>query len=743
MPRVTPCRTATHGRGRVRARLNVRGNFAGLVLPGLPNTARGLLLTLAVLTAALLSRLLLLPDGPWEQDEALFAAGVLDFDVTRHRPHPPGFPGWIAVGRLVRPLTGDPVRALQVASSVASAVLLWALARLLGHIVDGGRATALAVAFTASPLAWVHGGRAFSTTPALACGSVALLLFLERRSPLLGWALLGLAATLRPQLAPELALVAGLGIATAKRRRATLLGVGLGLAFVLAGCVVVAASGPSFDAVRHAFVDHFARHRGGLVRNVAFAELGIVRGLLHPLAAGGLLATATVGLGLGLRSKPQRRGAAWVLALVAVTAWMVLVQHHPGFPRYAVALLLVCMPALAWTLAALPSRLGWVLAALASIVGASASAGILLWMHAAPLPVVAAARLATADPSAQALAYSHGVFSFARLQAESAGVPGIDVVDPDAPIRLPQHAYALEGRTLHTLEGVTACTLEFPTAPAQAMRLGQGRFDRARLSRDAVILGPGIYTPETDDAGDRYAWMGDRAQLHLPAAADRLRLRVEVPGDLGGATLTAQAGLAPTTHRLAAGPASIDVDVAPCPSGCTVTLEVDRRHDAQGDPRALTVRLEAAWVEGESYRPAYARWSPGHPRTLRAHGVALRGFEQPETFARGRRGAWTHAEATASMPARPGTLSVLIARPEHTPGEVTVQTDAESRTLAVGPQPTELTLRTNAPQGRAQLRLATPTFTPADVREGSTDTRALGLIVYEVAFVPEGDPCHR
>ena len=58
----------------------------------------------------------------------LFAAGVLDFDVTRHRPHPPGFPGWIAIGKLLLPLAGDPVLALQIASSLASAVLFWAMA---------------------------------------------------------------------------------------------------------------------------------------------------------------------------------------------------------------------------------------------------------------------------------------------------------------------------------------------------------------------------------------------------------------------------------------------------------------------------------------------------------------------------------------------------------------------------------------------------------------------------------------
>ncbi len=717
--------------------------FGGLVLPGLPGTRSGAWLTAATVAAVLLSRLLLLPDGPWEQDEALFAAGVLDFDVTRHRPHPPGFPGWIALGRLFHPVVGDPVRALQVASSVASAILFWALAHLLGRIVEGGRATALALAFSLSPLAWVHAGRAFSTTPALACAAVALLLFAQRWGHQLGWGLLACAGLIRPQLAPELALLGCVGLATANDRRTPLIGALIGLALGTAGLAFVAFTGPSVDAVRQSFADHLGRHQGGLARSLAWSELGIVRGMMHPLVAGGFGIVVGIGLALGLRSPNERRRAAWALALVVTTAWMILGQHNPEFPRYAVALLLACMPGVAWALAALPRRLGWLVTAVASVVGASASLGILLWMHATPLPVVAAARLATTDPNASALAHSHGVFSFARLEAERAGLAGLDVIDRAAPLRLPQRAYTLEGRTLHTLEGVTACTVEFPAAPSQAMRLGQGRFDRARLSRDAVVLGVGVYTPERDDAGDRYAWMDDRAELHLPAGAARLHVRLEVPDDVDGANVTLESSAARSTRSVAAGPASLQLDIPSCPDGCSASIEVDRRHVPDDDPRTLTVRLEAAWVEGPGYRPAYARWSPGHPRTVRAHDVELFGFEQPEVFARERRGAWTRDEATATMPARPGWLRLRIARPEHAPGTVTLESDAESHTLEVGPTLTEVELRTEAPHGRASLRIATPTFAPADVRPGSHDTRSLGLIVYEVAILPDGDPCQR
>jgi hypothetical protein len=723
--------------------LDVRRTFGGLVLPGLSNDRSGVAITFAALTAVLLSRLLLLPDGPWEQDEALFAAGVLDFDVTRHRPHPPGFPGWIVLGRLMHLLVGDPVLALQVTSSLASVVLFWALAQLLSTIIPGGRATALALAFTVSPLAWVHAGRAFSTTPALAFAAVGLLLFVRARSQVVAWALLAVAGLIRPQLAPELGLIALVGATSTRDRKTTLVGLVVATVIALAGILFVAASGPSTDAVQRSFLDHFGRHRGGLGRSLEWSELGIVRGLMHPLAAAAVAGIAGIGVGLGVRSTADRRRAAWVLVLLATTAWMILRQHHPGFPRYAVVLLLVCMPGLGWSLAALPVRLGWLITVLASLVGIAASLGILLWMHAAPLPVVAATRLATTDRTASSLAYSHGAFSFARLQTETSGLRGVDVVDPDAALQLPQHAYTLEGRTLHTLEGVTACTLELPPAPPQAMLLGQGRFDRARLSRDAVVLGAGVYTPELDEAGDRYAWVAERAELHLPAGAERVHVRLEVPDDVDGASATLSAGDARVTQRLAAGPDALQLVLPSCHEGCSASLEVDGRHVPDDDPRTLTVRLEAAWVEGDGYRPAYARWSPGHPRTVRAHDVQLEGFEQPETFGMERRGAWTSADASARMPARPGRLRVQLARPEHSPGQVILQSDAESRTLEVGPRVLDVELRTNAPDGWSTLRIRTPTFRPADVRDGSSDTRELGLILYDVTFIPDGDPCHR
>ncbi len=708
------------------------------VLPGLPARGLGGWLTLAALTAVLLSRLLLLPDGPWEQDEALFAAGVLDFDVTRHRPQPPGFPGWIGIGKLLLPLFGDPVRALQVASAIASTVTFWAFARLLDRVLPGGRSTALAAAFSMSPLVWIHAGRAFSTTPAIACAALAMLAWRgSERTHLAGWALLSLAALIRPQLLPELAVLSLAALASPTHSKSVKRS-GVALAFGLGLLGAALAFAGNLQAVAQAFVDHFGRHHDGLAAPRSWAELGIVRGLGHPAVAAALVGVVAAGLWRAARA--SRRHGAWLVALVAVTAWMILRQHHPGFPRYAVALLAACLPGMAWAMESLPRRLALQLGIGLTLVGGVASLGPLLSMHAAPIPVVAAARIAAADPNAAALAYSHGVFSFARLEAERAQLRGLDINDTSASAWPLPRTYAIEGRTLHTLEGVTACTLELPAAPARAMELGQGRFGSARLTRDAVLLGPGIFAPEHDETGDRFAWLGPSATLYLPARSEQLHLRIEVPEDVEGAAFSLSSGGHVREGTLKAGPMSLEVPTQ-CADGCAAQLSITGLHQAHDDPRALTVQLEAAWVQGPEYAPAYARWSPGHPRTTRAHDVVLEGFEAPEVFAGERRGAWTRARADASFPARPGTLRVQIARPAHTPGEITLATDAEKRTFALGPKITTVVLRTAAPGGRTQLAFHSPTFVPAQVRPGSGDTRALGLVLYEVEFLPDHDPC--
>lgn len=156
----------------------------------------------------LISRLVTVPKTFWEADELLFAAGVQRFDPWSSRPHPPGYPLYIGLGKFFTLFTGDPFPAL-VAMSVLSCVIGFvALAIAFRHILqDRDLAICGALLFYFSAAMLVHGTLPLSDGPALMF--VALMLwaataFPDRASER-GAIALGLAASAaigtRPQLA--------------------------------------------------------------------------------------------------------------------------------------------------------------------------------------------------------------------------------------------------------------------------------------------------------------------------------------------------------------------------------------------------------------------------------------------------------------------------------------------------------------------------------------------------------------
>ncbi len=136
-----------------------------------------------------------LPASLEDIDSVNFALGLRDFDVAEHRPHPPGYPAYIAIGKVavaaLRPLASDaPPSTIEARALAALSLLAGALAVLLLYRVfccfgpaddDVDRpwrrlqpralaATALAVA---CPLSWYMAVRPMSDVPGLAVGLAA------------------------------------------------------------------------------------------------------------------------------------------------------------------------------------------------------------------------------------------------------------------------------------------------------------------------------------------------------------------------------------------------------------------------------------------------------------------------------------------------------------------------------------------------------------------------------------------
>ncbi|HEX6164394.1 MAG TPA: hypothetical protein VFZ31_13570, partial [Vicinamibacterales bacterium] len=113
-------------------------------------------------------------------DSVNFALGVRDFDVATHRPHPPGYPVYIALGKAATAITGAfsdapasmiEARALAILSMLAGVVAIVLLYRVFaamgsssGFDVEAFAATAIAVS---CPLFWYLGARPMSDLPGL------------------------------------------------------------------------------------------------------------------------------------------------------------------------------------------------------------------------------------------------------------------------------------------------------------------------------------------------------------------------------------------------------------------------------------------------------------------------------------------------------------------------------------------------------------------------------------------------
>lgn len=167
-----------------------------------------------------LTRWLALASGPWEWDEILFADALRDFDVSRHRPHPPGYPGLVALGHLARLVTNTDFRALQAVSAGFAIAAFPSVAWLMRELrFDFGTSVGAALLYAFFPHVWFYGGAAFSDLPGGVLVVIASAAMLrgsrDFRILLFGALVLGFAAGVRPQAT----LAAGLPFALASWHR--------------------------------------------------------------------------------------------------------------------------------------------------------------------------------------------------------------------------------------------------------------------------------------------------------------------------------------------------------------------------------------------------------------------------------------------------------------------------------------------------------------------------------------------
>lgn len=170
--------------------------------PPLTPRQRAIFWIVAAVCAA--TRFLAMARSIWDWDEALFCLGMRLYDVANHHPHPPGFPLYIAAGRLVRVFVESDFRALQAINLTAGILLFPAMFMLARELRMRFTTSIIAAALCAFlPNIWFFGGTAFSDVPSLTLVVFAVaFLFRGCRSVnayLIGTFLLALSIGIRPQ----------------------------------------------------------------------------------------------------------------------------------------------------------------------------------------------------------------------------------------------------------------------------------------------------------------------------------------------------------------------------------------------------------------------------------------------------------------------------------------------------------------------------------------------------------------
>ncbi len=705
----------------------------------------------AALAAVAASRLLLLPAGPWEQDEALMACGVLDFDPARHMPLPPGFPLWIAIGKTVRKLgVADPLVALQVASALLSVVAIWALVGLWEGVA--GRKVALAGAALAAfiPGVWFHAGRALSETPSAALAVIGFALWLRggRDGFVPGVVAVTCAALVRPPLAPFFILAVVLATWWVRREpRLVAAGVAAGGAVLAAVMVPAALAAGGWGMLLEVSEAHAGEHFATLgTESWALASIGFVRGLGTPSFAALLLVLAAVGW---WGWKRALGGRWWAGALAGATLVFVLeFMDNRNYPRYWVLVwLLLATPAVAGAARLGRSRAAGIAASGVGLVAAVCWGFPAVWhIHRHRLPVVAALA-AAAGEGPGVLVYEDQLFSFRNLAAISGRLP----VDSLRLTEMRRAGPRIAGAPFWLLAEEPGEDLPCPISQVRTyecrqpavQRLSQERFLHVRLVKNPVLVARGGSPVEFEGTG-RFVWCGDRADLLAPRVSGpgTFALAVEVHPSLHDVPAEARVdGVRTWSGRVSAGTQVIPIPVpaaATSPNLLWVELGLGAEAGSRGDDRALALRIFDVSLQAPPHVGPVVTFVPERASLLGACAEAEGTYPAEVLGNPPRLAAWTGARAAFTFPAGAGLVAIELLAPSAQPATVVIRLGGGQASVTVGPEPATVALPVPpelARAGRVRLELSSSTFVP-----GGRDTRSLGVAVERVWYVPAGRP---
>ena len=603
----------THGAttGATRRDPSYTGRIWTWRLLGLSDPRLDAAITAVAFAALVLSRFALLPSGPWELDETLFSRGLLRFDLPSHFPHPPGFPLWMALGRLILDFVPEPLRGFQLLSAAASCLTLFPLSALARRAAPAPAAALAAFVALFVPGVWLHAGRGFNDTTAafLAFWAAALAVWgLDGRRVHAFTLLVAAAFLVRPVLLPEFGLLWLAGALGVRPRKRLVPGVAAGAAATAAAVAGLVLAQGSWARFVSAFAKHAANHVHNLEVNNqgGVLDLGIVKGLGGGWLAAAAAVLAVIGILAWARRVGRSAAVAWGVILSVTVVQLVWLQGRTS-PRYAAPL----QEAVAPLLAAAASAVAPPLVALGGLAALGAAWGVagvrpVLEQHRTLMPGWAAVQAAVRDAkgTGETVVVEPGLFPFLSYQDEmdrAAGAPWkfpwtLAPSSPDSR-SLPTGTYILLTEyPFHYFPGFAADEARFGGVSDALRRLSQGRFLNGLAARDVPLPVRGWWLPEVvPDTGEKFMWGGKEAEVLVPPLPAGSGLVVDcipyggpAPLELlvDGAPALAVPGDAPRATRT--------LDPRLFPENKTTRL-VFRRAEAyepgNGDTRKLSVQL--------------------------------------------------------------------------------------------------------------------------------------------------------
>lgn len=497
----------------------------------------------------LLVRIFTAPRTPWENDEFLFTEAVRNFDPSRYHPHPPGFPLFILLGKLLHFFVHDPWRALVVVNIIAAPIGFIALARALRNwIGDEQIAVAASLIYFLSASMMIHGPLALSDPVAITFVALALAVISapddseHERAAILAGLWTSCAIGCRPQLVvpllPLLAIVIW-RMRTHRQRIACLATFGVVSLMWLLPLMDAAGGFDGLMAYETKQAQYFATHDAVMSRGVFSAPAVVIRFLIHPWGSKYLTVPLLVLIILGAAGFARRwRVMLPLLAFTIVQAVFELATMDPADgARYSLPIMIVFALAAALGLAVIGRSLHLPLVPIA---------GALLFAVASFLYIepIIRARVTGPSPPAAAAAYVKSTFPSNTIVLFDLSMR------PVAESLLPEfksESFEAGLKTYYDQTGIPLVLLADGGSHAPGVQVfswpecdAYGKLTRNHYrvvtadpvsSKERYAPVEGAYQLERNIAGDEWRWLAPRAAIALPRGFDRVTVTLQLSHD--------------------------------------------------------------------------------------------------------------------------------------------------------------------------------------------------------------------